>query len=239
MGTILEKDLYQPIKTYLEEQGYKVHSEVKNCDITATKNSELIIIEMKKNLNLTLLVQASNRQKTNASVYIAILKPIGGIYSKKWRKYLHLVKRLELGLILVTINNKKVATVRIIFHPIEYKRKTNYKMKKSIINEINGRSADYNEGGVSKTKLVTAYRENAIYIACALKKNGDSTPKQLRTMGTGDKTTSILYNNHYGWFKRIDKGVYRLATKGGLEMANFPKIVIYYKNKLSSKHNSN
>ncbi len=235
METILEKDLYQPIKTYLEEQGYEVHSEVKNCDITATKKNELIIIEMKKNLNLTLLVQASNRQKTNASVYIAILKPSGGIHNKKWRKYLHLVKRLELGLILVTINNKKITTVKIVFHPIEYKRKTNYKMKRSIIKEISGRSNDYNEGGVSKTKLVTAYRENAIYIACALKENGDSSPKQLRAMGTGDKTTSILYNNHYGWFVRINNGIYSLSSKGNSEINNYPELLKYYQEKISKQ----
>lgn len=235
MEKILEKDLYHPIKSYLKEQGYEVYSEVKNCDITAIKNNELIIIEMKKNLNLTLLVQASNRQKTNVSVYIAILNPSGGIHNKKWQKYLHLIKRLELGLILVTINNKKVATVKIVFHPIEYSRKTNYKMKKSIIKEISGRSDDYNEGGVSKTKLVTAYRENAIYIACALKKNGDSTPKQLRIMGTGDKTTSILYNNHYGWFERIDNGIYSLSSKGFNEINNYPNLLKYYQKKISKQ----
>ena len=33
-----ETDLFPPVKKYLEANGYTVRAEVKNCDITATKD---------------------------------------------------------------------------------------------------------------------------------------------------------------------------------------------------------
>jgi len=67
-----ESDLFKPIKKYLETSGYKVRAEVKNCDITATKDDELIIIELKLSVNIQLLIQATDRQRITDSVYVAI-----------------------------------------------------------------------------------------------------------------------------------------------------------------------
>ena len=36
-----ESDLYPPIRAFLEDAGYLVRSEVKDCDVTATKDDEL------------------------------------------------------------------------------------------------------------------------------------------------------------------------------------------------------
>ena len=36
-----EVDLYEPIAQYFTEQGYIVHGEVKDCDMTAHKEDEL------------------------------------------------------------------------------------------------------------------------------------------------------------------------------------------------------
>ena len=107
-------------------------------------------------------------------------------------------------------------------------------MKKSIIQEINGRYADYNQGGVNKTKLVTAYRESAIYIACILNEFGEMSAKNLKKLGTDDKTLSILYNNHYGWFERIDRGIYKLTSKGELEVKQYKELFDYFNLKLSN-----
>jgi len=228
---IYESDLYQPIKQYLVNQGYKVNGEVKDCDITATKDDDLLIIEMKKNLNLTVLVQATKRQRTNVSVYIAILYPKGGINNKKWRNYIHLLKRLELGLITISFK-KATPSINIVFHPMSFNRKTNNKMKKSIIKEINNRHGDYNIGGVSKTKLVTAYKENAIFIGCVLEKFGDMKPSHIKKYGTCENTGSILYKNYYGWFERIDTGIYRISSVGLKAIKNYKELYQYYTNTL-------
>ena len=52
-----ENQLFPPLKTYLEGQGYRVHSEVKNCDLVARKGDEMLIVETKLRLSLQLLLQ--------------------------------------------------------------------------------------------------------------------------------------------------------------------------------------
>ena len=58
-----ETDLSEPVKTYLKQQGYQVQSEVKDCDITAQRDDKLVIVELKTSVNMTLLIQATARQK--------------------------------------------------------------------------------------------------------------------------------------------------------------------------------
>ena len=50
-----ESDLYLPIKHFLNNLGYEVKGEIKECDIVAKKGDDLIIIELKLTLNITLL----------------------------------------------------------------------------------------------------------------------------------------------------------------------------------------
>src|SRR5699024_3184699 len=58
-----EIDLYMPVQAYFEKLGYTVQAEVNDCDVVAYKDDSLIIIELKLNLNITLLMQAAKRQK--------------------------------------------------------------------------------------------------------------------------------------------------------------------------------
>ncbi|MDA3814361.1 MAG: DUF2161 family putative PD-(D/E)XK-type phosphodiesterase [Candidatus Cloacimonetes bacterium] len=145
-----ESDLFEPIKNYLEANGYKVRAEVKNCDITATKDAELIIIELKLSANLQLFIQATDRQRITGSVYVAIPKPEQRS-KKHWKGILHILRRLELGLIFVDVENP-VNPVVIVFHPIEFKRKKISKRKKAIIKEIENRSHNLNVGVSNKKK---------------------------------------------------------------------------------------
>ena len=70
-----EKELFPPVRDLFVKRGYKVNAEVRDCDVTATKDDEFIIIELKKNLSVTLLAQGLKRLKTGADVYIAVPKP--------------------------------------------------------------------------------------------------------------------------------------------------------------------
>ena len=58
-----EKELFPPVRDLFVKRGYKVNAEVRDCDVTATKNDEFIIIELKKNLSVTLLAQGLKRLK--------------------------------------------------------------------------------------------------------------------------------------------------------------------------------
>lgn len=225
---ITETDLYAPVRDWLVAQGYTVRGEVKDCDIAAVRGDDLIAIELKRSFNGTLLVQAAQRQILTDSVYVALPRPGESLYSKKWKGIRHLLRRLELGLILVAVPSP-APSIEIVFHPLPYNRKKNKRARRAILREIEGRTGDYNRGGSVNRKLVTAYRENAIHIACLLERFGPLSPKQLRGLGTGGKTSSILYDNHYGWFERIAHGLYALKPTALNTMTQFSEPLKTYR----------
>ncbi|MGM0876910.1 MAG: DUF2161 domain-containing phosphodiesterase [Bacillota bacterium] len=230
-----EVDLYKPIQKYFLREGYEVYGEVKDCDMAAVKGDELVIIELKLTLSVDLLIQATKRQRLTDIVYIAIPKPKYRLNSKRWTDKCHLVRRLELGLIVVSFSGKR-AKAEIIFHPTPFYRSKSMgqnKLKRdTVMTEINGRSADFNVGGSNRTKIMTAYKENCIQIACYLENFGSLSPKALVQMGTGDKTSSILTKNFYGWFERIKRGTYVISEKGKQEVKKYPDLLNYYLEKL-------
>ena len=223
-STISETDLAGPLYDHLLAQGYTVRSEVKDCDIAAVKGEDLLIIELKKTLNVPLLVQAVRRQRLTDSVYLAIPRP-----SNKWkwwkasRGVQHLLRRLELGLILVSLEKGKPA-VEVIFHPLPFARRKRAPSRRAVLEEIARRTADYNRAGSTRTKLATAYRENAIHIACCLLAGGKRSPAGLRALGTGQKTLQVLRLNPYGWFERVDSGVYGITEHGKGDLASWPEL---------------
>jgi len=223
-----ETDLAGPLYGRLAELGYTVRSEVKDCDIAAVKGDELLIIEVKKTLNLPLLVQAVRRQRLTDSVYVAIPRPSNkGKWWRASRGVQHLLRRLELGLILVSLDPGK-PPVEIVFHPLPLARRKRAKSRRAVLQEIASRTADYNRAGSTRTKLATAYRENAIHIACCLFTKGNMSPAALRALGTGPKTLSILRFNAYGWFERVDHGVYALSAHGAKDLGSWPELKKHY-----------
>ncbi|PLR75776.1 hypothetical protein CU633_19255 [Bacillus sp. V3-13] len=228
---IYEMDLYKPIQKYFLQQGYEVYGEVNHCDLAAVKGEELIIVEMKLRLNVELLIQATKRQRFADSVYIAIPKPKESLFSKKWRDICHLIRRLELGLLLVSFQRNNVK-LDVAFAPAPFdrlkSRQLNKKKRASILAEMKGRNGDYNIGGSNKSKIITAYKENCIHIAACLDRYGPLSPKSLRKMGTGDKTLSILNKNHYGWFEKIQRGIYKISDLGKSELEEYAEVVDYY-----------
>ncbi|WP_226666388.1 DUF2161 domain-containing phosphodiesterase [Metabacillus litoralis] len=230
-----ESDLYKPIQQHFIREGYKVYGEVKDCDMAIVKDDELIVIELKLNLSVDLLIQATKRQKLTDLVYIAIPKPRYNLRSKRWTDICHLVRRLELGLIIVSfVGNRK--QLDVVCHPASFDRKKsnsrNKRKRELLLKEIRGRSADYNIGGSYRTKIMTAYKENCIQIAAYLHFFGELSPKSLKEIGTGDKTPSILTKNYYGWFKRVKRGVYSISEKGVKELIEFQDLSDYYLEKV-------
>ncbi len=226
-----ETDLARPLSDWLSAQGYTVRSEVKDCDIAALRGDELLIVEIKKSLNLALIVQAAERQRMTDRVYVAVPRP-----ANKWkwwrenRGVFHLLRRLELGLILVSPSNPGVD---VVFPPKPLVRRRRAPSRRAVVAEIAGRLADFNTAGSNRTPLVTAYRESAVHVACALRGRGGMAPAELRRLGTGPKTQSILRNNVYGWFERLDRGLYRLSERGLRELKDYPELTRHYGSRVS------
>lgn len=228
-----EVDLYEPVKAYFTEMAYAVYGEVKDCDVVALREDELVIIELKLTINITLLMQAAKRQRITDQVFIAIPKPNYSLRSQKWRDLCYLVRRLELGLILVSFQDDE-ADAKIVIEPNSFDRKKSMQLSKkrrnNVIKEIEGRSGDFNVGGSTRTKILSAYQENCIHIACCLIRFGPLSPKALRDKGTGEKTSAILSKNYYGWFERVEKGIYVVSDKGKMELKLYDELVNYYDN---------
>lgn len=227
-----EVELYEPVRRYFTELGYHVQAEVNDCDVVAVKGEELTIIELKRSINQTLLIQATKRQRLTESVYLAVFEPPYKRRSRKWRDMCHLLRRLELGLIIVSFV-KEVGHIEIIHEPLAFDRKRSMaqskKTKDKVLLEVAERRGNYNVGGSHQVKIHTAYKEKSIQIACSLERFGPLSPKQLRTLGTGDKTSSILQKNYYDWFERVKHGVYRITEAGLAELQVNQEIAqIYY-----------
>ena len=213
---IKEADLYPPLKSWLEANGYRVHAEVNGCDVAAERDGELVLIEMKTAINLDLLLQIVGRQRADASVYAAV--PAPKTSDRRWRGLERLLKRLEAGLILVYLDTA-LPRAELAFHPIPLERRREKSVTRAILKEMSGRSLDLNVGGVNRRKLMTAYREQALMVAVALEALGPAAPKVLRLAGAPAKTGAILLANHYGWYERLRPGEYALTEAGKLGLA--------------------
>ncbi|RKX30959.1 MAG: hypothetical protein DRP71_14175 [Verrucomicrobia bacterium] len=232
-STLKESDLYPPLRDFLVTLGYRVRSEVAGCDVTAVLNDQLVVIEIKRALTLDLLTQGIRRQRTADSVYLAVPAPTTEVLRKRHRAVYPVVKRLELGLILVDPNS--VVPVKVAFHPIPYKPRRDKQARRALVREQANRSTDGNRGGSQGLPILTAYRENALVIALLLRRTGPSRPRDIRDAGGGGRTLTILSNNVYGWFERIDRGVYALSAQGETGLETYNSILPLLEQKLDGK----
>lgn len=222
-----EKDLYPPVRNLFEKRGYTVNAEVKDCDMTAVKDDEFIIVELKRNLTVTLLGQGLKRQRTGADVFIAVPKPKQ--YSlKKFRSVFSVIKKLELGLIFVSLRGEH-SFAEIVFEPkpFTFMRKDTQK-RREIMEEISGRTIETNTGGVTGTKIITAYTEKCIHIACMLDMYGEMSAAEVRKKGGADNAYNILKMNVYGWFEKTGRGIFKITEKGRLDLMEYPELEKYY-----------
>lgn len=229
-----ESDLYLPVKHFLNDLGYSVKAEVKDCDVVATKqasgeNSEsLLIVELKLKFSLELLLQGVNRQALCDDVYLAIGAAQTAKTKKNWRAkepaYLKLCKKLGLGLMLVQPKEQLLKSdagelsqkdqVRILLDPAPYQPRKNSRRRTALLKEFNTRAGDPNLAGVNKTQIITAYRQNTLQCAEQLHLQGPCSIKQLRQLTQVNSLAGIMQKNYYGWFERVARGVYELTDEG-------------------------
>lgn len=219
-----ETDLFHPLKTYLEGQGYKVSSEVKGCDIVARKEDELIIVEMKTRFSLALVLQGVKRKELTDSVYLCAPVPPGKRVLPNLAKIRLLLRRLGIGLIQVRFLKTRTV-VEVLLHPENSPPVRRHKRRNALIREIDGRYAELDIGGSpSSGPRMTAYRQEAIKIARFLSASGTLPPRKLKELGAGEKTQRILNSNYYGWFIREGRGLYSLSPEGLEALQGFPEV---------------
>lgn len=231
-----ETELYAPVKAFLEQLGYEVKSEVKSCDIVAIRTeepeSEPLIVELKKTFNVPLLVQGIQRLSMTDQVYVAVERKTKGKapHGLHWNELVQLCRRLGLGLLTVRFYKRKAPLVEALCDPTPYSPRKSDRRKTSLLHEFHERSGDYNTGGSSQSKLMTAYREKALHCAVALHREGQLSPRQIKEMSGVAIVPSILQKNYYGWFERLSRGLYKLTPAGESALEQYAEIIEHYKN---------
>jgi hypothetical protein len=206
-----EIDMYKPLKKFLKEQGYTVHSEVESVDVMARKGDELLIVEMKTTFNLQLIYQLIERLKITDQVYAYIPLGKGGRWPKWYKRMCALLKRLQCGLLTLDQHTRKQVVLE--FKPAAFTPRKNYTKKNLALKEFTGRSIDLNQGGSTRELLFTAYKEKAIRIAMYLFEQGASSTRDIKKNLEIAAAVDILNKNYQGWFERASRGVYALTPE--------------------------
>ncbi len=209
-----EAELFIPIKTYFENQGYIVDGEVGDVDMLMSNGQHVLAVELKKDLNLKLLIQGAKRQKLFEDVYVAIWSP-KNLMSKAFKDKVYVLNRLGIGLILVSKRAKRVNVYQEPkVHPVDNYRIRNKKRKTKLVEELASRKIRANVGGVTQKKILTAYKEDALLVLHELHKEGALKAADIKKRTGVERAYSIVYNNHYGWFTKEEKGIYTITDLG-------------------------
>jgi hypothetical protein len=208
----LESDLYAPVKALLEGQGYAVKGEVRGCDVVAVRGEEPpVIVELKRAFGLGLVLQGVDRLALSDRVYLAI-----GQWPKQMKNVRKLCRRLGLGLLVVSGGRADV-----VLDPLPYKPRLNRRKAGRLLGEHRRRVGDPNLGGSAmRGPLMTAYRQEALRCAAKLAADGPMKVAVLRAAAQAPNAGKILLSDVYGWFERVERGVYALSPAGrrGLEV---------------------
>lgn len=206
MDKLRESDLYGPVRSYLEGLGYEVKGEVKDCDIAAVRDGELIVVELKRGFTLELVYQAMDRQRVADGVYVAVPLPKRGYMSPRIPEMRSLCRRLELGLIFVGFTSKGVGQVDVAVHPGEASApRRDKKRRLAILREHGERTGSANTGGVTRKKILTAYKEQALLTAKILRDHGPMPVQGVKDLGGPPNAATILGRNVLGWFQRTSQ----------------------------------
>jgi hypothetical protein len=216
-----ETELYAPVKAFLEAQGYEVKSEVKECDVVAVRNgAEPVIVELKLQLSLALLLQGVDRQQISDHVYICVPAGNGVRWTSQVKDAVRLCRRLGLGLLSLR-NDAVLAHIDPgPYAPRKFKRRRDL-----LLREFQNRVGDPNTGGQVKRKIITAYRQDALRIAMHLLEAGTVKPSFARDNLGIPKAAAILQADYYGWFERMERGVYALRPLGAEALNQYSDVV--------------
>lgn len=219
-GLARESDLYAPVKAFLEAQGYVVKGEIGGCDALGTRGGEPpVIVELKLQFNLALVLQGVDRLALTDRVYLAVARPRGrrgaGAFD---RGVLKLCRRLGLGLMTVETTPPGV---EVLVDPVPYRPRKKTRRLGRLLGEHARRVGDPTRGGVTRTPIVTAYRQEALRCALLIREGQRASLKALRETGVVPNAASILQRDVYGWFERVSRATYTLTERAAHDLARF------------------
>ena len=189
------------------------------CDVVGTRGDEPpVIVELKLAFTLSLVLQGIDRLTMTDCVYLAVARPRGRmarrapVYRRDVRA---LCRRLGLGLMMVD------SRVEVLLDPIPYRPRLRARRLGQLLGEHARRVGDPNRGGINKTPLVTAYRQEALRCALLIRDTGTAKLRVLRETGLVPNAPRILQRDVYGWFHRVERATYGLTERAEKDLARF------------------
>lgn len=199
-----EAALYGPVKALLEAQGYVIKGEIVGCDVVGVRDDEPpVVVELKRAFGLALVLQGIDRLTLTDAVYLAV-----GAWPRRPAAVRKLCRRLGLGFIVVVDGRADV-----VLDPLPYRPRKSRARTARLLDEHRRRVGDPTSGGSVRRPIMTAYRQEALRCVARLEA-GPATLRAIRAEGDVPHAGRILQTNVYGWFERVERGVYVLSPRG-------------------------
>ncbi len=214
-----EADLYPPVKAFLQRQGYDVKGEVGAADVVGVRGDEdPVVVELKLGFSLALFHQGIVRLGLTDLVYVAVPHKTGKPFARALKDNVALARRVGLGVLTVRLRD---GHVEALADPGPYAARTMKKKQQKLLKAFDRLKGDPNAGGATRHGLVTGYRQDALRCARFLAVHGASKGSKVKDWAEVPDATQIMRNDHYGWFERVEKGVYRLTVTGRKGLADY------------------
>ena len=215
----METALYLPVKRFLESLGFTVKGEIGGCDLvglSADSPPIVVIGELKLSFNLELVLQGVDRAAIGDEIWLAASLSKRGKGREGDARFRNLCRRLGFGLLAVD----RSGAVHVLLSPVAASPRRDAKRKSKLIEEHNRRRGDPVAGGGSRAPIMTAYRQQALSCAAAMTA-GARRPRDLKI--EMPDAAKILRDNVYGWFERVDRGLYGLTQAGRAALVKWPQ----------------
>ena len=158
-------------------------------------------------LHADLVLQAVDRSTVCDEVWLAVRASLRSRGRESDPRVKRLCRLLGFGLLSVLKSGK----VEVLVEPVPWHPRLNAKRRSKIADEHRRRRGDPAAGGSTRQPIMTAYRQQALECAVALAR-APARPRDLKD--AIPDAPKILLRNVYGWFIRVERGVYTLSDSG-------------------------
>ncbi|MFO1056938.1 MAG: DUF2161 family putative PD-(D/E)XK-type phosphodiesterase [Dongiaceae bacterium] len=190
-----------------------------SCDLVATapdgERLQVLVGELKLAFNLDLVLQGVDRMAACDEVWLAVAASARGRGREADPRVRKLCQLLGFGLLVVG----PAGRVDLLAEPGPWRPRANLRRRSRLVEEHRRRHGDPAAGGGSRTPIMTAYRQQALACAAALR-DGPRRPRDLKPELPA--APAILRRNVYGWFERVARGSYGLSPAGAEALRRWP-----------------
>ena len=167
----------------------------------------MVVGELKLSFTLELVLQAVDRSAACDEIWLAVQASRRGRGREHDPRVRKLCRLLGLGLLSVSVRGQ----VEVLVEPVPWRPRRDAKRRSRLVEEHRRRLGDPAMGGSTHQPIMTAYRQQALACAAALSR-APCRPRDLK--GDVPEAPKILLRNVYGWFIRVEGGLYTLSEAG-------------------------